>query len=87
MNAVLLNLFDTRSSLMNLLKTMIDNEIQKTGTVPRIKHLRGKDSRLRQTATLRCSAVIRRVPVSSLPLRGCMATTTSGRSSFLLSSS
>ncbi|KAI0329579.1 hypothetical protein GY45DRAFT_1324865 [Cubamyces sp. BRFM 1775] len=30
MNAVLLNLFDTRSSLMNLLKTMIDNEIQKT---------------------------------------------------------
>lgn len=31
MNAVLLNLFDTRSSLMGLLKTMIDNEIQKTG--------------------------------------------------------
>ncbi|KAI0355329.1 hypothetical protein OH77DRAFT_1424817 [Trametes cingulata] len=30
MNAVLLNLFDTRSSLMNLLKTMIDNEIQRT---------------------------------------------------------
>ncbi|OJT09503.1 Neurofibromin [Trametes pubescens] len=30
MNAVLLNLFDTRSSLMGLLKTMIDNEIQKT---------------------------------------------------------
>ncbi|KAI0737738.1 hypothetical protein C8Q80DRAFT_1276173 [Daedaleopsis nitida] len=30
MNAVLLNLFDTRSSLMNLLKTMIDLEIQKT---------------------------------------------------------
>ena len=31
MNAVLLNLFDTRSSLMNLLKTMIDLEIGKTG--------------------------------------------------------
>ncbi|KAI8982739.1 hypothetical protein BD414DRAFT_515918 [Trametes punicea] len=30
MNAVLLNLFDTRSSLMNLLKMMIDIEIQKT---------------------------------------------------------
>ncbi|KAI0371618.1 hypothetical protein BV20DRAFT_1017123 [Pilatotrama ljubarskyi] len=30
MNAVLLNLFDTRSSLMTLLKTMIDNEIRKT---------------------------------------------------------
>ncbi|KAH9854976.1 hypothetical protein C2E23DRAFT_883516 [Lenzites betulinus] len=30
MNAVLLNLYDTRSSLMGLLKTMIDNEIQKT---------------------------------------------------------
>ncbi|KAI1796034.1 hypothetical protein LXA43DRAFT_649826 [Ganoderma leucocontextum] len=30
MNAVLLNLFDTRSSLMNLLKTMIDLEIGKT---------------------------------------------------------
>ncbi|KAI0638553.1 hypothetical protein C8Q77DRAFT_1047292 [Trametes polyzona] len=30
MNAVLLNLFDTRSSLMGLLKTMIDNEIEKT---------------------------------------------------------
>ncbi|KAL7282669.1 hypothetical protein ACG7TL_004142 [Trametes sanguinea] len=29
-NAVLLNLFDTRSSLMNLLKMMIDIEIQKT---------------------------------------------------------
>ncbi|CDO69579.1 hypothetical protein BN946_scf184759.g19 [Trametes cinnabarina] len=30
MNAVLLNLFNTRSSLMNLLKMMIDIEIQKT---------------------------------------------------------
>ncbi|TBU46391.1 hypothetical protein BD309DRAFT_622853 [Dichomitus squalens] len=30
MNAVLLNLFDTRSTLMNLLKTMIDLEIGKT---------------------------------------------------------
>ena len=31
MNAVMLNLFDTRSSLMHLLKMMIDLEIQKTG--------------------------------------------------------
>lgn len=31
MIAVLLNLFDTRSSLMSLLKTMIDLEISRTG--------------------------------------------------------
>ena len=34
MNAVLLNLFDTRSSLMHLLKMMIDEEVSKTGTNP-----------------------------------------------------
>lgn len=30
-NAVMLNLFDTRSTLMHLLKMMIDLEIKKTG--------------------------------------------------------
>lgn len=33
MISVLMNIFDTRASLMSLLKTMIDREIANTGTV------------------------------------------------------
>ena len=34
MISVLLNLFDTRTSLVNLLKLIIDREIARTGRVP-----------------------------------------------------
>lgn len=75
MNAVLLNLFDTRSSLMNLLKTMIDLEIQKTGarlvTSVRVLYL----VRL-QRATLLCSVVTRLAHGSSPLSLECMGITT-----------
>lgn len=36
---VLLNIFDTRASLMNLMKILVDREIARTGACPAFFHL------------------------------------------------
>jgi hypothetical protein len=68
MISVLLNLFDTRTSLVNLLKLMIDREISHTG-IHCFLALLHRSLTLIQRASLLFSEEIRPTPGSSLRLR------------------
>jgi len=70
MISVLLNIFDSRPSLLSLIKLMIEREVAQTGTFSSLEN----DSFLTPTKIPRrtCSEEIQRVLDSSRPLRDCM---------------
>jgi hypothetical protein len=85
MISVLLNLFDTRGTLMTLLKHMIDREISHTGKLTSFTLETSRSNRLLQRTKPHYSVVILRVPDFSLLSRKCMAMHTSAALSFPLS--